>query len=63
MANLVLRTADKLILEYPDRWTSDFEKNKQKINELKVINSKTLRNKITGAVTRMVKSEEKKKEF
>jgi len=46
----------ELVSSYPDRFSGDFEKNKQAVNELKVTDDKLLRNKIAGYVTRIKKS-------
>jgi ribosomal protein S17E len=59
MANVILRTAEKLIQERPALWGLDFEKNKRNLDEMDITNSKVLRNKIAGAITRKVKASKK----
>jgi small subunit ribosomal protein S17e len=58
---LIKRVSKELIEKYPDKFTSDFEKNKKVINQ--ILNTyKRFRNSITGYVTRLTKvAEEKKK--
>ncbi|MCS7104433.1 MAG: 30S ribosomal protein S17e [Thermofilaceae archaeon] len=43
-----------LLQKYPDKFTNDFEHNKQSVNELIKV-SKRVRNRIAGYITRMVK--------
>ena len=48
----------ELVKKYPDQFTSDnFEHNKQKVMELVDINSKMIRNKIAGYITRFLASQ------
>jgi len=51
--DVVKRTSRELIRRYPDRFTGDFESDKQAVNELVVTPSKRLRNRIAGYVTRL----------
>jgi small subunit ribosomal protein S17e len=42
-----------LLRRYPDRFTGDFEADKNSVNELVTTPSKRLRNRIAGYVTRL----------
>ncbi len=46
---------DQLMKEHPDRFTSDFKKNKEVLGELKDIQSKKVRNVLAGYITKEVK--------
>ena len=49
----VKRISKELLRRYPDRFTGQFESDKQAVNELVVTQSKRLRNRIAGYVTRL----------
>lgn len=49
------RIAEKLMKEYKEEFTTDFEENKKKVQELSDVESKPIRNKIAGYITRAVK--------
>lgn len=49
------RIAEKLMKEYEDEFSTDFEENKKKVQELSDVESKPIRNKIAGYITRAVK--------
>jgi small subunit ribosomal protein S17e len=49
------RVAEKLMKEYSDVFTADFQHNKTMVQEHTDITSKSIRNKIAGYVTRAVK--------
>ncbi len=57
--SLVKRTARKLLALYPDKFTRDFEHNKQMVKELLDVQSKKLRNQIAGYITRLVRIRER----
>jgi len=42
----------ELMEEYPDVFTEDFEANKEAVTELTNIESKTVRNRVAGYITR-----------
>jgi len=52
--------AEKLLEAYPDRFTESFEENKKAVAELADIPSKTVRNKVAGYITRLVKRQKAK---
>ncbi|KUO85739.1 MAG: 30S ribosomal protein S17e [Vulcanisaeta sp.] len=47
--------ARRLLETYPDRFSEDFESNKKVVAELADIPSKSVRNKVAGEITRMIK--------
>lgn len=47
-------TSLELLEKHGDKFTGSFEENKQIVSEVSVINSKRVRNRIAGAVTRKV---------
>jgi small subunit ribosomal protein S17e len=49
----VKRTSRELIKRFPERFTGDFESDKQAVNDLVDTQSKRLRNRIAGYVTRL----------
>jgi small subunit ribosomal protein S17e len=48
----VKKTATLLIERYPDAFGDDFEHNKELVDELTNIESKSVRNRVAGYVTR-----------
>jgi small subunit ribosomal protein S17e len=57
----IKRTGRELFERYPDRFTRDFEHNKKMVQELTNVTSKTIRNRIAGYVTRLVRMKEEGK--
>nr|A9A655.1 RecName: Full=Small ribosomal subunit protein eS17; AltName: Full=30S ribosomal protein S17e [Methanococcus maripaludis C6] len=51
----IKRTGEELIEKFADKFTSDFEENKKAVEEVAMISTKTLRNRIAGYVTAKVK--------
>ncbi len=51
----IRRISQTLLQRYPERFSTDFEKNKEVLSELTVIGSKTLRNHIAGYITKTLK--------
>jgi len=49
----VKRTSRELLRRFPDRFTGEFESDKLAVNELVITQSKRLRNRIAGYVTRL----------
>ena len=58
----IRRISQTLLQRYPDRFTSDFGKNKEALSELTVIGSKTVRNHIAGYITKTLKERAVEKE-
>ena len=52
----IKRTAEKLIELHESKFTEDFDENKLKVEELVNLNSKTMRNRIAGYVTKKIRS-------
>ena len=55
----IKRFGDELISKYGSRFSTDFEKNKQVLMEIKNIQSKKARNILAGYITRKMKQIEK----
>ena len=55
---MVKRISNELVDRYERSFTTDFEQNKQFLNEVGLDVSKKLRNRIAGYVTRLMKIEE-----
>jgi small subunit ribosomal protein S17e len=49
----VKRISRELLRRFPDRFTGDFESDKQSVNDLVTTPSKRLRNRIAGYITRL----------
>jgi len=58
----IKRVAEKLVKEYGDEFSTDFDENKKKVSGYTNIESTTIRNKVAGCVTRMTKNKRKKEE-
>ncbi len=56
----VRRITREILMKFPDIFTTDFEENKKILNKIAVFRSKTLRNKVAGYITFLMK---KKKEL
>lgn len=52
---LIKRTANQLLNTYKERFSTEFNENKQKVDLFADIRSKKLRNVIAGYVTRLAK--------
>lgn len=52
---IIKRTARKLLANYPDYFTEEFEHNKKVVRALVDISSKKTKNQIAGYITRLVK--------
>jgi small subunit ribosomal protein S17e len=48
----IKRVAIELVRRYPDAFTSDFQHNKMKVQELTDVTTAMMRNRIAGYVTR-----------
>jgi len=58
---LVKRTALKLMQIHPDKFKSDFQKNKPILAEVCEFHSKKIRNTVAGYLARLVKQKETKR--
>ena len=50
-----------LVKKYPEQFSGDFQKNKEKVDLLVTVSSNLLRNRIAGYITRYVVSRSKSK--
>ncbi|ASJ10071.1 30S ribosomal protein S17e [Thermococcus sp. P6] len=57
----IKRTARELFNRYPHEFSRDFEHNKKKVEELTNVTSKTIRNRIAGYITKLVRMKEEGK--
>jgi len=55
----IKRLGDELIQKYPDRFSTDFETNKEVLKEIKNIRSKKIRNILAGYITKKMVQIEK----
>ena len=53
---LIKRTARDLVELHRADFTDNFEANKSEVNKFAAVNSKILRNKVAGYVTKLIKS-------
>ncbi|AEH07234.1 MULTISPECIES: 30S ribosomal protein S17e [Methanothermococcus] len=51
----IKRTGDELLEKFEDKFTTDFETNKKAVEEVALISTKRLRNRIAGYITSRVK--------
>ncbi len=56
---LVKRMTKQLVRDHPAGVTTDFEKNKEHVNEHMSVSSKKIRNIIAGYATRLAKMQKK----
>ncbi len=54
--------AKTLIEKYPDKFTNSFEKNKEEIDKIVVLESKTIRNKVAGCLVHEIRKREMPKQ-
>ena len=54
-------TVDALIRQYPDEWGTDFNENKARIERLANVQTKEMRNRLAGYVTRKMSSKGRKR--
>jgi len=53
----IKRIAKELVKKYPDEFVAgDFQHNKEKVSELTDVQSKMLRNRVAGYITRILAS-------
>jgi len=49
------RVAKNLMAAHPEQFSTDFDNNKVKVGELTTVQSKSIRNKIAGYLSRVMK--------
>ncbi len=54
-------TGQALLRQHPDEFTADYNANKAQVEKLTGVESKTLRNRVAGYVTRKVSSKGRRK--
>ncbi|NLX48557.1 MAG: 30S ribosomal protein S17e [Methanospirillum sp.] len=52
--NYIKAFAQELLERYGDRFTRDFDENKMTVAELTVVDSKRVRNRVAGYITRKI---------
>jgi ribosomal protein S17E len=52
--NKIRRVAEQLVERYPTLFTSDFEKNKQALATVSIVHTRSLRNQLAGAITKLI---------
>ena len=51
---MIKKLSKKLVEQYPEKFSPDFEKNKQALNEMQLFSDKPVRNKIAGYIVNVV---------
>ncbi len=57
----IKRAARQLLELYPDKFSTDFEHNRQVVDELLQVESKPLKNRVAGYLTSLIKLQPQKK--
>lgn len=52
--NRVRRLAEELVDRYPNLFSGDFDKNKEALAQVTVIRTRSLRNQLAGAITKII---------
>ena len=55
----IKRISNELMNEYSERFGTDFSTNKQSLNEISIVRSKGLKNKIAGYITKILQRQAK----
>ena len=55
----IKRISNEVLNEYAERFGTDFSTNKQSLNEISIVRSKGLKNKIAGYITKMLQRQAK----
>ena len=55
----IKRISNEVLNEYSERFGTDFSTNKQSLNEISIVRSKGLKNKIAGYITKMLQRQAK----
>ncbi len=56
----IKRTAEELLEQYKDLFTEDFEHNKELVQKILKLESKEVRNRIAGYITRKINQERRR---
>ena len=55
----IKRLSNEIMNEYQNKFGTDFSSNKQILNEITIIRSKSLKNKIAGYITKILQRQKK----
>ena len=55
----IKRLSNEIMNEYQNKFGTDFSSNKQILNEITIIRSKSLKNKIAGYITKILQQQKK----
>ncbi|MDI6825674.1 MAG: 30S ribosomal protein S17e [Candidatus Aenigmarchaeota archaeon] len=62
--NLTIKNmARNLIEKYPDKFTTDYEKNKEEMEKLVILESKKIRNMIAGYIVHIIRKRSRPQKF
>jgi small subunit ribosomal protein S17e len=53
--NKIRRVAEHLVEQYPTLFSTDFDKNKQALSTVSIVHTRSLRNQLAGAITKLVR--------
>jgi small subunit ribosomal protein S17e len=54
----VRRLAEELVTRYPTLFGADFDKNKQALSQVSIIRTRSVRNQLAGAITKIMHEKE-----
>jgi small subunit ribosomal protein S17e len=54
LLNKVRRLAEDLVVRYPALFSGDFDKNKEALAQVTVVRTRSLRNQLAGAITKII---------
>ena len=57
LVNRIKRLSTMVLDDYKDRFGDSFDDNKKTLNDISTIRSKSLKNKIAGYITKLIKNE------
>ena len=52
--NRVRRLAEDLVNRYPTLFSGDFDKNKEALSQVTIVRTRSLRNQVAGAITKII---------
>lgn len=59
----IKRISNELLERYPNKFSTNFEENKEIIKEIAIVRSKVLRNRIAGYITSYLRRQDTAKEL
>ena len=59
----IKRISNELLEKYPDKFSTDFDENKEALKQIAIVRSKLLRNKIAGYITSYLHRQAAEKEM